>query len=125
MSELDVIAPASRTLTLGGREVSVSPLKVRQLPVVLRAVRPILGALSERLDMDSIIGAYVENAEGVNQALAVLSDMTASEIDELSLDDAIELLGAAIEVNRDFFTRTLPRLLAGVVSNSGGSGPTP
>lgn len=124
MSELDVIAPASRTLTVGGREVTVAPLKVRQFPVVLRAVRPILGALSERFDADSIIGAYCDNAEGINQALAVISSLSVEEIDELGLDEAVSLFAAALEVNKDFFSRTLPRLLAGVVGNPG-SGPTP
>jgi hypothetical protein len=124
LSDLDVIAPPIRTLAVGGREVTLTPLKVRQFPAVLRAVRPILGALAERSDADAIIGTYCDNAEGINQALAAISSLTEAEINELSLEDAVSLFAAALEVNRDFFTQTLPRLLASVMGKPG-SGPTP
>lgn len=122
MSDLDVISPPTKTVTVGGREIALFPLKVRQLPIVLRAFRPVLATLSDRFDLESIIGAYCDNATQINEALSCVSGLAVAEIEELPLDDAIALFAGALEVNRDFFSKTLPSLLG--QKRSDGTGPT-
>lgn len=122
MSDLDVIAPAARVVQLGERQVEILPLKVRQLPGVMRAIKPILSDLAQGTDSDGLMAIYVEHAEAVNAAIAIMANMAPADVEELDIGDGLAILAAVLEVNRDFFTRRLPELVAMATR---GAGPTP
>jgi len=120
MSDEDVISPPESTVNVQGREIVLTPIKVKALPKVVRALRPIMSGLPEEITAADMMDLYLENSDAVTEAIAAMACMTVDEVEDLQIDDAVSLLTACVEINRDFFTQTLPGML-----NQVGAGPTP
>lgn len=128
---LEVLAPTATPVVVGGRALTITPLRVKQFPAVVRALRPVLGSLlaaGENIDEGVLLDLYCEHADRVNEAVAVMCGLSVTEIEELEVADALALIAQCLGANRDFFTRTLPGLFARAVSTlnpaTPGAGPT-
>jgi hypothetical protein len=121
---LEILEPAVRAVSAGGRLVEVRPLRVRQIPAIVRALRPVLGSLPKEMDGAALLELYCEHAESITAAIAVMVDLAPEEVGELEIGAAIELFAICLEVNRDFFTRTLPGLFGKAAAAISGAGPT-
>jgi len=108
-SELEVLMPPVVELTIGGETLTLQPLKVGQLPAFLRAVGPILSKLSApEIDWLALLGL---RGDDLLTALAIATGKPRAWVDDLAADEAILLAAKVLEVNADFFTRTvLPKL---------------
>ncbi|CAK0759068.1 conserved hypothetical protein [Gammaproteobacteria bacterium] len=124
MNDLETLIPPTVTLTIGDEEVVVSPLKVGQLPAFLRAVQPIISHLSEpSIDWLTLFG---ERGDDLLSAIAIAVKKPRTWVAELEAHDAILLAAKVIEVNSDFFTRTvLPKLNEAMVGIGARVGSTP
>jgi len=109
VKDLEVLVPPVVELTIGGETLTLQPLKVGQLPAFLRAVGPILSKLSApELDWLALLGM---RGDDLLTALAIATGKPRAWVDELAADEAILLAAKVLEVNADFFTRTvLPKL---------------
>lgn len=103
LKELDALANAPLTVTVGGRAVAVTPVRVAELPAMLRACEPIFAQLAG----GDVAAALLHNADAAIDAIAVGARMPRAEIDALELDELIDLGGAVLQVNADFFARRL------------------
>ena len=108
-NELEVLVPPVVELTVGGETLTLAPLKVGQLPAFLRAVGPILSKLSApEIDWLALLGM---RGDDLLTALAIATGKPRAWVDDLAADEAILLAAKVLEVNADFFTRTvLPKL---------------
>ena len=108
MTELDTLVPAGLELVIGGEALTIKPLKVGQLPAFLRAISPVMQQLTAaEIDWLALIG---ERGDDLLSAVAIAVGKPRTWVDELAADEAILLAAKVIEVNADFFTRTvLPR----------------
>lgn len=108
MTELDMLVPAGLELVIGGEALTIKPLKVGQLPAFLRAISPVMQQLTAaEIDWLALIG---ERGDDLLAAIAIAVSKPRTWVDELAADEAILLAAKVIEVNADFFTRTvLPR----------------
>lgn len=108
MTELDTLVPAGIELVIGGEVLTIKPLKVGQLPAFLRAISPMMQQLTAaEIDWLALIG---ERGDDLLAAIAIAVGKPRTWVDELAADEAILLAAKVIEVNADFFTRTvLPR----------------
>ncbi|MCL9852072.1 hypothetical protein RSP673_006065 [Ralstonia solanacearum P673] len=127
MDDLDKLIPQPAELTVGGESLVILPLKVGRLPDFLRAISPVLQQLqAPKIDW---LGLFIEHGDDLLQAVAIAVDKPRAWIDGLAADEAILLAAKVVEVNADFFTRTvLPRLdglIGQVVSGPARSGSTP
>lgn len=109
MSDLNTLIPQAVELTVAGETLSISPLKVGQMPAFLRAVSPAMAHLTHgEIDWLRLFG---EHGEDLLTAIGIAVAKPRTWVDELAADEAILLAAKVIEVNADFFTRTvLPRL---------------
>ena len=109
MSDLDVLIPQAVELTIGGETLAIKPLKVGQMPAFLRAITPVMQHLTgAEIDWLALFG---ERGEELLSAIAIAVGKPRAWVDELAADEAILLAAKVIEVNADFFTRTvMPRL---------------
>lgn len=109
MSDLDILIPTSVELSVGSEIVAVKPLKVGQLPAFLRAISPVLQHLTTtEIDWLRLFG---ERGDDLLSAIAIAIGKPRAWVDELAADEAILLAAKVIEVNADFFTRTvMPRI---------------
>ena len=109
MSELDTLVPAGIDLSIAGEAISLKPLKVGQLPAFLRVISPVMKHLSAgEINWLELFG---ERGDDLLAAISIAVGKPRDWVDDLAADDAILLAAKVIEVNADFFTRTvLPKL---------------
>ncbi len=109
MDDLDKLIPQPAELTVGGESLVIQPLKVGRLPDFLRAISPVLQQLNApQIDW---LGLFIEHGDDLLQAVAIAVSKPRTWVDDLAADEAILLAAKVVEVNADFFTRTvLPRL---------------
>ncbi|MEW6415824.1 MAG: hypothetical protein AB1482_11275 [Pseudomonadota bacterium] len=118
------LPPVPETVIIGGETLDVTPLKVGELPIFARTVRPIAGKLGPDPDWLRLLS---EDGETVILALAIACRRPPEWVSGLALDDAIRLAEAVFGANADFFIRrVVPEIMR--VSQRIGTlipGPTP
>ena len=96
------LPPVPESLVIGGETLDITPLKVGELPIFARTVRPIAGKLGPDPDWLRLLS---EDGESVILALAIACRRPPEWVSGLSLDDAIRLAEAVFGANADFFIR--------------------
>ena len=101
MNELEALIPTPITLEIAGETMAITPIKFGKLPAMARACAPF---------MDTIKGGDVnwlqlvgDHGENVFAALATATGKPTDWVEGLSMDEAIALAQAVVEVNADFF----------------------
>lgn len=109
MTELEQLTATPQALQIAGENLLISPLKVGQLPTFLRALQPLLTHFGgTEIDW---LGLLAERGDDLLCALAVACKKPIEWVQDLSADEALLLAAKVVEVNADFFTRTvLPQL---------------
>ena len=109
MNDLEKLVPQAVELTVGGETLAIKPLKVGQMPAFLRAISPVMQHLTRaEIDWLTLLG---DQGDDLLAAIAIAVAKPRQWVDDLAADEAILLAAKVIEVNADFFTRTvLPKL---------------
>ena len=109
MSDLDKLGPQAVEISLAGEIVAIKPLKIGQMPAFLRAITPVMQQLgSNGIDWLALFGEY---GDDLLTAVSIAIGKPRAWVDALDADEAILVAAKVIEVNADFFTRTvMPRL---------------
>ena len=109
MSDLETLIPQAVELVIDGEPLAIKPLKVGQMPAFLRAITPVMQQIGgDGIDWLTLIG---ERGDELLTAVSIAIGKPRAWVDELAADEAILLAAKVIEVNADFFTRTvMPRL---------------
>jgi hypothetical protein len=114
MNDLDTLVPQGIELVIDGEPLVIKPLKVGQLPGFLRAISPVMQQISStEIDWLALFG---ERGDDLLSAIAIAVGKPRAWVDELAADEAILLAAKVIEVNADFFTRTVIPRLDGVLA---------
>lgn len=112
MSDLDTLIPQPLDLVIAGETLAIKPLKVGQMPAFLRAVSPVMQQLTaSEIDWVALLG---ERGDDLLSAIAIAVGKPRAWVDDLAADEAILLAAKVIEVNADFFTRTVIPKLGGL-----------
>ena len=109
MSDLEALIPQSIELVIDGEPLTIKPLKVGQMPAFLRAISPVMQQLTaSEIDWLAVFG---ERGDDLLSAIAIAVGKPRAWVDDLAADEAILLAAKVIEVNADFFARTvIPKL---------------
>jgi hypothetical protein len=109
MSDLETLIPQTVELVIDGEPLAIKPLKVGQMPAFLRAITPVMQQIGgDGIDWLALFG---ERGDDLLTAVSIAVGKPRAWVDELAADEAILLATKVIEVNADFFTRTvMPRL---------------
>ena len=109
MSDLDKLVPQAVEISLAGEIVAIKPLKIGQMPAFLRAITPVMQQLGGNgIDWLALFG---EHGDDLLTAVSIAIGKPRAWVDALDADEAILVAAKVIEVNADFFTRTvMPRL---------------
>lgn len=109
MSDMDKLVPQAVELSLGGDVVAIKPLKIGQMPAFLRAITPVMQQIGGNgIDWLALFG---EHGDDLLTAVSIAIGKPRAWVDDLAADEAILLAAKVIEVNADFFTRTvMPKL---------------
>ncbi len=123
MSDLDILIPQAVELLIGGEALAIKPLKVGQMPAFLRAVSPVMQHLTgPEIDWLLLFG---EHGDDLLSAIGIAVGKPRAWVDELAADEAILLAAKVMEVNADFFTRTVIPRLDGMFAQAKSLAPTP
>jgi len=112
MDELDQLSPAPVMVLAGGCSLEITPIRVRELAAFSRAVQPVAAALAAGADIASLLA---DHADAVIDAAAIGARVERDFVLDLGLDELVDLAGAVLTVNVDFFVR---RLLPKVTASS-------
>lgn len=110
---IDFVEAPSSVITVDGVEVTVSPLRVKQLPELVRHIEPLLGLLiydAGALDTARMIALLGDHGEAIIAATAICTGQPKTWVEELLPDRLVVLALLAVEVNANFFTEVLPML---------------
>lgn len=132
-ADIDVLAPASMSVAYRNEKVLLEPIKIGDVPALVRAIRPMLasaqalaapssaqeagageaGIAGIEITFDLLFGLIEDHADGLFTAVALLTARDAEWIRNGDLAEFIELALAAVEVNRNFFIQRVAPLLGG------------
>ena len=121
MNDLEKLIPIAVDLSAGGELLAIKPLKVGQMPAFLRAIAPVMQHLT-RTEIDWLT-LFGEQGDDLLAAIAIAVAKPRLWVDDLAADEAIVLAAKVIEVNADFFTRTVLPKLDGLFKQAKGLGP--
>jgi hypothetical protein len=109
MSDLETLIPQAVELVIDGEPLAIKPLKVGQMPAFLRAITPVMQQIGgDGIDWLALFG---ERGDDLLTAVFIAVGKPRAWVDALDADQAILLAAKVLEVNADFFTRTvMPRL---------------
>lgn len=106
---LEAFIPTPREVTVGGRSLSILPLRMGRVPAFARAIAPALPLLTEgKLD-----AAIVKHSGAIREAVVIGIETEAAGkfVDELWPHEFMHLAEVVFEVNVDFFARhVLPEM---------------
>ena len=123
MTDLEKLIPQALELTVNGETLAIKPLKVGQMPAFLRTISPVLQHLS-RTEIDWLT-LFGERGDDLLSAIAIAVGKPRQWVDDLAADEAILLAAKVIEVNADFFTRTVMPKLDGLFTHAKNLAPVP
>ena len=114
MSVLEALIPQAVELVIDGEPLAIKPLKVGQIPAFLRAITPVMQQIGgDGIDWLALFG---QQGDDLLTAVSIAVGKPRAWVDELAADEAILLAAKVIEVNADFFTRTVMPRLDGVLA---------
>ncbi len=113
MKTLEKIVPTPVRIDIADERLSLTPIKTRELPAMMRAIAPILAEIQK----GDILGALATNADSMVDAVSIGSRKPREWVDELDLDDLVAVAGAVLEVNADFFVRRVMPILTTAIES--------
>ena len=117
VSDLNTLIPQAVELVIDGEPLAIKPLKVGQMPAFLRAITPVMQQIGgDGIDWLALFG---ERGDDLLSAIAIAVAKPRAWVDDLAADEAILLAAKVIEVNADFFTRTVMPRLDGLIARTG------
>jgi len=109
MTDLEKLIPQDTMVQVAGETIAISPLKVGQLPAFLRVISPVMAHLSQ--PQINWLALFGERGDDLLNAIGIAVKKPREWVDDLAADDALLLVAKVMEVNADFFTRTvIPKL---------------
>ena len=114
MTDLEKLIPQDTLVQVAGETISISPLKVGQLPAFLRVITPVMAQLSQ--PQINWLALFGERGDDLLNAIGIAVKRPREWVDDLAADDALLLAAKVMEVNADFFTRTVIPKLDGLFS---------
>lgn len=135
--DLDVLEPSGSSVTYRDERLEIKPLKIGQLPKLVRTARPVIDAVlaleampdENSTDMVTLVMDLIEHhGDQVFEAAGICTGKAPEWLQDGDIDEFILLAKTVFEVNRDFFDRKLAPLLGGraaKLERVPGSGPTP
>lgn len=109
MSDFDAFPPTPQSLEIAGVELTITPIRVGEIPALLAAVRPFAHRLVD--GEPDWLELLADHGEALIKAIAVASRQPQDWVAALTMDDAIRLATTLFEVNADFFVqRVVPTI---------------
>lgn len=124
MNALDkLIDMPTAVVSVAGEDITITPLRVGQLPSFFKAVKPIIGSLTqESINWIAILSDY---GDAIITAISIAIKKDREWVEALATDEAMLLAAKVIEVNSDFFMKAvMPKINALIIKTKEGKSET-
>lgn len=117
VNELEQLTENAQSIEVhaGGENIYVSPIKVKELSLFIKAVTPMLDTINQADRDDLVTELLIHHTDSLIKAVSIGVRKSEDFVNELDIDELIDLATAVIEVNTDFFIqRVLPKVTQGI-----------
>ena len=112
----------TKEITMNGKAVELVPMKMKQLVAFAKAIKPIRGelaALTGDLTFENLANLLAAGTgDDLFKAVEVATGVDRATLETLDLAEFIELAGAALSVNADFFVKKVAPAIQETVTGS-------
>jgi hypothetical protein len=108
--EITQLFPQGKEIKVGGNNVVIKPIGFGKFPKVLEILDGLKipdGKEKDEANVQMLFNIVKNNAESMMQLCALGSGLSRAQLDALGMDEGLELVQAILEVNVDFFAKTL------------------
>jgi hypothetical protein len=121
--DLNTLLPLSRNVIVKSETLTIEPFLFRDIKKVSGYVAVFRDNMVQGEDGDaSLLDIAIQHSEEILEVIGLATGRDAAWCDKLDVVSVLELLGAIIEVNLDFFSRLLfPRIKEMVEKIGGGA----
>lgn len=118
MSELEVLFPNGVQVSLKGETFQIKPFTLGQLPVVMSLMKSAAGPTQKALlglnpgDGAILMSILAEVGTELNTLIAKVLKKDLQWVEEIEMDEAVQLIIALIDVNKDFFSKKVTPLIS-------------
>ncbi|MEC7121205.1 MAG: hypothetical protein VXW65_15060 [Pseudomonadota bacterium] len=117
MNTLTIPSITIKTRTCG--DISLEPVRMGKLKQFSDAVEPMIGEIMAMVDGavdQTVITKLIrDHYDSALHLVTLLCPATKEQLDDMLLDEFVEVVGAAVEINTDFFVQSLlPAVLSKV-----------
>jgi len=114
VSQLEKLSSIGRDLLIGQETIAIRPLKFGQLIKAIKIMAPII-RLAEGVDQEMGLERILAEAPEALVEVAILcTGKPRPWFEALESDQGVDVLGAVLEVNKDFFDQRLGEKLRGL-----------
>jgi len=115
----DVLEPSGSSVTYRGEGLEITPIKIGELPKLVRTTRGLINALLEMPEVPEegdglvalILDLLADHGEAAFEAAAICIGRPVEWVRGGDVDEFVLLAQAVMGVNRDFFVQRLAPLL--------------
>jgi len=107
MSDLTTMIPEVQSVLIGGEEIVIPELKVKQLTQIVKLVAPVLQEFKDPKKPVDVGALVLQYPDEIVQLVALMLGREVDWVMELKADDLITVTTKVIEVNLDFFIQRL------------------
>lgn len=102
-ADLAILTAAPKTIEVGGRSITLVPVRIRDLLALQDVCKPIM----EWLASFNFAGAMVNASEHAIHFLVTAAPVERAFVESLTLAESVKLFDAVTEANADFFVQLL------------------
>lgn len=127
--DVELLFPQGKQVTVKKEVLTIMPYGFGQFPRVLKAIKDIADKVPDTkptaegvvsMGTKEITELVISAGEPVVQLCAIATKKDIKWFDDVPSDQAVDLLTAIVEVNRDFFVKRLqPKMMAAIENLSG------
>lgn len=120
---VEKLTAPTRTVTLSnGTKVDIYKCKLKHFARVVTFVRDVFNALgitreedANKLDFDDLptmLDVIAGQVESLTEVTSMMCSLPKDKVEELEMDDALAVMVAIVELNRDFFMNQVMKVIA-------------
>lgn len=98
------------TVTVRSGHISLEPIRVGKLKAFGAALEPMITdmfAVMESQDNSALVALVTKHAGSVVDLVALVTGKDKKDVDDFLLDELVEVVGGILEINADFFAKSL------------------
>lgn len=114
-SDLDKIIPQPNVVTVGGKDIEVKTMKVKQLSATIKAIQPFAAAFKAQRDSFDAAEIVMSHTDNVVDLVVILTGESKEFVEDLGIDELVIVFTKLVEVNLDFFIQKVLPLLSGAM----------